>query len=88
MSKVLSVLLLSLAATGAANAFETTPPGAQHSVANHETLRSDVNVGSKVTASAGPAAAPEIDPAGAMSAFTLLVGGLAVLRSRRFTKKR
>jgi hypothetical protein len=28
-------------------------------------------------------AAPEIDPAGAMSAFTLLAGGLAVLRGRR-----
>jgi hypothetical protein len=28
-------------------------------------------------------AAPEIDPAGALSAFTLLVGGLAVLRGRR-----
>jgi hypothetical protein len=30
-----------------------------------------------------PMAAPEIDPAGAMSAFTLLAGGLAVLRGRR-----
>ena len=28
-------------------------------------------------------AAPEIDPAGAMSALTLLAGGLAVLRGRR-----
>jgi hypothetical protein len=28
-------------------------------------------------------AAPEIDPAGALSAFTLLAGGLAVLRGRR-----
>jgi len=27
--------------------------------------------------------APEIDPAGALSAFTLLAGGLAVLRGRR-----
>jgi hypothetical protein len=30
-----------------------------------------------------PLAAPEIDPAGALSAFTLLAGGLAVLRGRR-----
>jgi hypothetical protein len=30
-----------------------------------------------------PTVAPEIDPAGAMSAFTLLAGGLAVLRGRR-----
>ena len=28
-------------------------------------------------------AAPEIDPAGALSALTLLAGGLAVLRGRR-----
>jgi hypothetical protein len=28
-------------------------------------------------------AAPEINPAGALSAFTLLIGGLAVLRGRR-----
>lgn len=28
-------------------------------------------------------AAPEIDPAGTVSAFTLLVGALAVLRGRR-----
>ena len=28
-------------------------------------------------------AAPEIDPASAMSALTLLVGGLAVIRGRR-----
>jgi hypothetical protein len=88
MSKVLSVLVLSLAATSAANAFETTPPWA-HSAANHETLRSDHDAGSKSTAATDPpAAAPEIDPAGAMSAFTLLAGGLAVLRSRRSTRTR
>lgn len=33
-----------------------------------------------------PAPAPEIDPAGAMGALTLLAGGLAVLRSRRAGK--
>jgi hypothetical protein len=86
MSKVLTVLVLSLAATSAANAFETTPPWA-HSAANHEA--SDHDAGSKSTAGTDPpAAAPEIDPAGAMSAFTLLAGGLAVLRSRRSTHKR
>lgn len=30
-----------------------------------------------------PASAPEIDPASAMSALTLVLGGLAVIRSRR-----
>jgi len=33
----------------------------------------------------GPAAAPEIDPASAMSALTLLLGGLTVLRGRKST---
>ncbi len=31
----------------------------------------------------GPIAAPEIDPASAMSALTLLAGSVAVLRGRR-----
>jgi hypothetical protein len=31
----------------------------------------------------GPVAAPEIDPASAMSALTLLAGGLAVVRGRK-----
>ena len=35
-----------------------------------------------------PAAAPEIDPAGAMGALTLLAGGLAVMRGRRPGKTR
>jgi hypothetical protein len=89
MSKVLSVLVLSLAATSAANAFETAPPWVQHAVANHEALKSNHDTGSKAAAATDPpAAAPEIDPAGAMSAFTLLAGGLAVLRSRRSIQKR
>jgi hypothetical protein len=88
MSKVLSVLVLSLAATSAANAFETTPPWA-HAAANHEGLRSNHDAGSNGAAPADPpAAAPEIDPAGAMSAFTLLAGSLAVLRSRRSQKRK
>jgi hypothetical protein len=33
-----------------------------------------------------PLAAPEIDPAGAMSGLTLLLGGLAVLRGRGLKK--
>jgi hypothetical protein len=35
----------------------------------------------------GPVSAPEIDPASAMSAFTLLTGSLIVLRGRRSNKK-
>lgn len=30
--------------------------------------------------------APEIDPAGALSGLTLLLGGLAIVRGRRFKK--
>jgi hypothetical protein len=33
-----------------------------------------------------PVAAPEIDPASAMSAFTLLAGGLVLIRGRRAGK--
>ena len=33
-----------------------------------------------------PTAAPEIDPGSAMSAFTLLTGGLVMLRGRRAKK--
>jgi hypothetical protein len=43
--------------------------------------------GSIATAQAARAlAAPEIDPASAVSALTLLAGGLAVLRGRRGRK--
>ncbi len=34
-----------------------------------------------------PPAAPEIDPASAVSAFTLLAGGLAIIRGRRANRK-
>jgi hypothetical protein len=33
-----------------------------------------------------PVAAPEIDPASAMSAFTLLAGGLVLIRGKRARK--
>ena len=36
------------------------------------------------TQGSGPTAAPEIDPASALSGLTLALGGLAVLRARRF----
>ena len=35
----------------------------------------------------GPVAAPELDPASAFAALTLLAGGLAVVRGRRGSKK-
>lgn len=42
--------------------------------------------GNKDTNWSHPTAAPEIDPASAMSAFTLLTGGLVMLRGRRAKK--
>jgi hypothetical protein len=39
------------------------------------------------TGGSGPVAAPELDPAGAMAAVTLLAGGLAVLRGRCARKR-
>jgi hypothetical protein len=51
---------------------------------NYDPGEMDV-IGSYATASA--IAAPEIDPNTAVSGFTLLVGGLAVLRGRRAFKK-
>ncbi len=39
------------------------------------------------SASPSPVQAPEIDPASAMAGLTMLAGGLAVLRGRRFKSK-
>jgi len=58
-------------------------------IQNETLLNSSVNVISDltktgfVTVSSSTVAAPEIDPASTMSALTLLMGSLAVLRSRR-----
>ena len=40
--------------------------------------------GGKGSTAPAPAPAPEVDPASAMTAFTLVLGGLVVLRSRRY----
>jgi Cohesin domain len=44
---------------------------------------SSTSTGGAVTVKSGTVSAPEIDPASAMSALTLLAGGLAVLGGRR-----
>lgn len=76
MSKVFSVLLVSLAATAAAHA---NPPGNRHIGWSPPDTHGFFDKGR-------PAAAPEIDPASAFSGLTLLAGGLAVLRGRRAKK--
>jgi hypothetical protein len=68
MLKVICAIILALSVAGPAAAFAV-----RH---DHGPPPSHPN---KPT----PTAAPEIDPAGAMGAFTLLAGGLAVLRGRR-----
>jgi len=80
MSKVLTVLALSLLASTAANAMSSRPHSTYQGV-DHQTSKDAI-------VSATPAAAPEIDPGSAMSAFTLLAGGLAVIRARRAAAKR
>jgi hypothetical protein len=51
----------------------------------HEFLWWGCSDGPKHSDRDGPAAAPEIDPASALSGLSLLAGGLAVLRARRST---
>jgi hypothetical protein len=46
-----------------------------------------VALAAAATAHASVAAAPEIDPASAMSGLTLLLGGLAVIRGRSKKKQ-
>jgi len=77
----LAVLLLSL--SGAASAGGTTP-----SCQPIWFFGIDLNfwcpAPSPPAQGSGPTAAPEIDPASALSGLTLALGGLAVLRARRF----
>ena len=69
MSKLVAILVLSLGTSTAAFAgIITCPPILAFLCGNP---------------GHGPTAAPEIDPASAMSGVSLLIGGLAVLRGRR-----
>lgn len=57
--------------------------GACYSVRESNTSPGSFSVSGSSGGGSGGAAAPEIDPRSAMSAMTLLLGGLAVLRGRR-----
>lgn len=76
MSKRLALLILSLGAVASAQAMSLVP-------GNHHERDRDPPGASPAS---DPAAAPEIDPASAMSAFTLLAGGLVLIRGRRASK--
>jgi hypothetical protein len=70
MSKFIGILIWSLAAAGFAQA-------------GSEKADSQADKGDRDHHRHHTVAAPEIDPAAAGSALTLLAGGLAVLRGRR-----
>lgn len=74
LTKAIGVLALSVGLGSAAFAGQWAPIAHSGRWASH-------NFGSSMTA-----AAPEIDPAGALSALTLLLGGLAVVRGSRSKK--
>lgn len=72
MSRILSAIVMAICITGTAHALTTIPPDHRHLP------------GPGPGPSATPA--PEIDPAGAFAALTLLAGGIAVVRGRRAKK--
>jgi hypothetical protein len=72
MSKKLALLILSFGAVASAQAMSFVRPPHDHA--------------GRTPAESPPVAAPEIDPASAMSAFTLLAGGLVLIRGRRSNK--
>jgi hypothetical protein len=79
MSKSLALLILSLGALSSAQAMSLVR-------GNHHEHDRDPPAASPASPASDPAAAPEIDPASAMSAFTLLAGGLVLIRGRRAGK--
>lgn len=84
MLKLTAIVLISLGSATAVNAQSTA---SLSSSANCPFLLQVLNLCPKNPPGGSPAHAPEIDPASAMSALTLLTGGLAVLRGRRQKKK-
>lgn len=86
MTKLLAALVLSLSGLTATTAYAS---GGDHdgwfdwSSGDHNWDHRDGGDNDDRDGSGGPrVAAPEIDPSSAVSALTLLVGGLAVLRGR------
>lgn len=77
LAKVIGILALSIGLGSAAFA-------APHWTAFAHSGKSDMR--SQFVSSMNTASAPEIDPAGALSALTLLLGGLAVVRGSRSKK--
>jgi hypothetical protein len=78
LAKVIGILALSI---GLGSAAFAAPHWAAFAHSGHW-ISHDLTSGS----SGMTASAPEIDPAGALSALTLLLGGLAVVRGSRSKK--
>lgn len=89
MLKSLAIGLLTLTATVSTAAFagNNTPPAPQDLGGIVCWILPWVCENHHKPGGSGPTAAPEIDPAAAAAAFTLLAGGLAVLRGRRSRKR-
>ncbi|HTT05512.1 MAG TPA: hypothetical protein VMF64_09500 [Steroidobacteraceae bacterium] len=77
--EAIGVLALSLGAASAASA-------AQWAGAAHYGFQAAAHTNWATTQSTSATSAPEIDPAGALSGLTLLLGGLAIVRGRRLRK--
>jgi len=78
LAKVIGILALSLGLGSVALSANWTP-AAHYGMMRHAHYFSAGDP-------TGTAAAPEIDPAGALSGLTLLLGGLAVIRGSRAKK--
>jgi hypothetical protein len=81
-AKAIGVLALSVGMTSAAFAAGNWAAGAHDGFA----VASRAFPAASTTSSSSVTSAPEIDPAGALSGLTLLLGGLAVVRGRRVKK--
>jgi len=81
--KLIGIVILSLGAATAAQAYDSH--GGQAKFAPKHSFLWFYGVNHK-DPKKPPMVAPEIDPATALSGFTMLAGGLAVIRGRRARK--
>ncbi len=84
LAKVIGILALSLGLGSVALSANWTPAAHNGTSWQHHSLAAGTSGSS--SGATTTAAAPEIDPAGALSGLTLLLGGLAVIRGSRAKK--
>jgi hypothetical protein len=83
MKKSILIAALLIAMTGAANAVNLHPVGVGGGGPGAPPAPPAFPAPPSFPSGPGTMAAPEIDPSSAMAGFTLLAGGLVVLRGRR-----